>query len=313
MTILEDDPPVRTPRAAARRGLMLPKLLPAVAFFALSGCASFPRQENPAMKLRDKYAEARGPGCALNPYINNILALGLLEKGEGVPEAREYILWYLGRLNYPDKHGVTGSIYDQCIGEDGRESAEGNYDSVDSYAATFLLLLDKYVSAAGDTGLVTANWEKIKDVAFTIVYLQDKDGLVRALPDGDGKYLMDNCECYGGLLAFGRLSEAAGYGRDPYYEAAAEGIKAGIMANFYEPESGRFSWGMAGGVKSRYASGVFYPDALAQVFPALYGVSEDTAPLRGVMAEYGGRLGSLPLEQRLIIEMALKRAGEEFP
>jgi len=281
------------------------KLLP-LALLLLSGCLA--RTSHPALALWRHYEPAAG-AHAVNPYLNNIIGLGLLRKRAHIKETGEYIQWYFDHLNYPDKHGVTGSMYDYYIGPDGRETAGKGYDSVDSYAATFLILLEKYYSVSGDARLVRRNWKKIEDVAFIISYLQDKDGLVRALPGSDSKYLMDNCECYAGLLAYQRLAEALGYGRQPYYNTVAQAIKTGIMETLYDREGGFFYWGLAGGVKSGHDPAVLYPDALAQVFPALHGVTDDPGPLENFLAVHGTGARGLPPEQRLIVEMAAAKAA----
>ncbi len=279
-------------------------LLPLLFFFA---CAGAGPRGNPALELWRRYEPRAAAGYALNPYLNNILGIYLLGEKSGSAEIGRYIQWYCDRLNYPDKHGVTGSIYDYYIAGDGSETAGTTYDSVDSYAATFLLMAARYYAVTGDAALIRKNWAKIKDVAFTIAYLQDKDGLVRALPASDQKYLMDNCECYGGLLAYQDLSEKLGYGRDPYYETVAASIKRGITEVLYNAERGFFHWGISGGVKSPYSPGVLYPDALSQIFPALYGVNRDAGPLNKFLGTYKDKLGAFPLEQRLIVEMAKKK------
>ncbi|OGR51153.1 MAG: hypothetical protein A2049_08815 [Elusimicrobia bacterium GWA2_62_23] len=281
------------------------KLLP-LTLLLLAGCAG--REYNPALALWRHY-EPAAAAHAVNPYLNNVIGLGLLQKRSHVEETGAYIQWYIDHLNYPDKHGVTGSMYDYYIGPDGRETAGKGYDSVDSYAATFLILLEKYYSVSGDARLVRRNWGKIKDVAFIISYLQDKDGLVRALPGSDSKYLMDNCECYAGLLAYQRLAEALGYGRQPYYDTVAQAIKKGITEVLYDRAGGFYYWGLAGGVKSGHRPETLYPDALAQIFPALYGVTEDPKPLEDFLSRYGSGAG-LPPEQRLILRLAEAKAGK---
>ncbi|MCM2266346.1 MAG: hypothetical protein NDI60_01075, partial [Elusimicrobiales bacterium] len=146
-------------------------------------------------------------------------------------------------------------------------------------------------------------------VAFTIAYLQDKDGLVKALPSSGNKYLMDNCECYDGLRAYQELAAALGHGRDPYYETVAAAIKKGVLGILYDAERGFFHWGIAEGVKTPFNAQVLYPDALSQIFPFLHGVNSDTGALNGFLERYGA-LEKLPLEQRLTVEMARRKVTE---
>lgn len=283
-------------------------LLPLLFFPACGGSAA--RRDNPALKLWRHYEPAAAAGYALNPYLNNILAISLLCGRTHAGEIGAYIQWYLDRLNYPDKHGVTGSMYDYYISGEGKETPGKSYDSVDSYAATFLIMAERYYAVTGDAALIKKNWKRIKDVAYIISYLQDKDGLVRALPSSDNKYLMDNCECYGGLLAYQKLSEALGYGREAYYDTVAASIKSGIISNFRDAEGRFFYWGISGGVRSPYAPETLYPDALSQIFPVLYGITDDAGALNRFLLDYKGRIAAFPLEQKLIFEMArLKVSG----
>lgn len=282
-------------------------ILPLFLLVACSGSAV--RRGNPALELWRHYEPGKASGYATNPYLNNILSISLLDDNSHAGEIGAYIQWYCDRLNYPDKHGVTGSMYDYYISGDGRETAGRSYDSVDSYAATFLIMAERYYSVTGDAALLKKNWTKIKDVAFIISFLQDKDGLVKALPSSDNKYLMDNCECYGGLLAYQKLSETLGYGREPYYDTVAAAIKSGIMANLRDPGGKFFYWGISGGVRSAYNPEILYPDALSQLFPVLYGVSADGGVLDGFLKDYGGRTAGFPLEQRLIVEMTRQKVS----
>jgi hypothetical protein len=287
------------------------KTLTAVTLLLLAACAGrAPRAANPALELWRHYEPGAPAAYALNPYLNNILGIYLLQEGSHTREIAAYIQWYCDRLNYPDKHGVTGSIYDFYITREGVETAGRNYDSVDSYAATFLILLQRYYAATGDAALMNRNWAKIKDVAFTIAFLQDKDGLVRALPASGNKYLMDNCECYDGLRAYQELAAALGHGRDPYYETVAAAIKKGVLGILYDTEGGFFHWGMADGVKTPFNAQTLYPDALSQIFPFLHGVSSDAGALNGFLESYKSGLEKLPLEQRLTVEMARRKVKE---
>ena len=118
---------------------------------------------------------------------------------------------YLSQLNRPDRWGLSGTIYDYEVERHGFAAgseateivmiATRNYDSADSYAATFLTLVSEYYYKTQDSELVTANLDDINLVAQVIVSLQDKDGLVFVKPGSRTKYLMDNAENYRGLIA----------------------------------------------------------------------------------------------------------------
>jgi len=258
------------------------------------------------LALWNYYESAEIEGNNVNPYLLNVLAGSFADKGQKLKETGEYISWYFERMNYPDSCGLTGTMYDYHIDPGGAEKPSGAYDSADSYAATFLLLLEKYSAAAGDFSLIRKNWEKVQDCVYVIVALQDEDGLTRAVPNSDAKYLMDNCEAYAGILAYQRLCLSLGKERESYFDSAADAIKEGIRVKFFDAASGLYCWGISGGVKSGPGTDV-YPDRFAQIFPFLFGISSDSGPLKKLIANPGKKIVAFPLEQRIIIGEAAVR------
>ena len=275
------------------------------ALLLASGCGK-PADYRQVLSLWSSYEPAEKGGNNVNPYLLNILAGSLAGDGQRLREVREYIAWYFERMNYPDSSGLTGTVYDYHIDLNGAEKPSGKYDSADSYAATFIMLLEKYSAATGDYSLIKKNWEKVQDCVYVIIALQDEDGLTRAVPYSDAKYLMDNCEAYGGILSYQRLCAVLGKEREGYFDAAAAAIKDGIQENFYDPASGLYCWGISGGVKSGPGKDI-YPDRLAQIFPYLFGISDDPALLKKLVAVPGNKIVDFPLEQRIIIKDAVLR------
>jgi hypothetical protein len=167
------------------------------------------------------------------PYFVNLAAINLLPKD---PEkVKRYIEWYLMHLNYPDIYGLTGTIYDYYITKTS-ETPTYTYDSADSYGATFLFLVFLYTEKTGDYQLVRDNIRKLKDIAYVIAYLQDTDGLVKALPNLNVKYLVDNIENICGLRAFSLLLRRL---KDPdwyYYSTISQNIQSSVMRNLVQGE-----------------------------------------------------------------------------
>ena len=144
---------------------------------------------------------------SVNPYFSDIAALALLDNFEKYAEnVKAYMNWHFSHLNTSkdDYNGIDGTIYDYIVTlEDGvivNEASKGSYDSTDSYAATFLAVLEKYYEKTGDSDYIYSNSSDILRVIDAMFASFDR-GLTYAKPDYQVKYLMDNCEVYNGMLA----------------------------------------------------------------------------------------------------------------
>ncbi len=270
--------------------------------------------EHPGLKLMSYYAGQIVNPRTVNPYIVNVIAIYEITNNRHIEEIKNYILWYLDRLNYPDKDGLIGSIYDFEICDDGTEVSTNNYDSADGYAGTFLYLLNLYHQKTGDKSLVDSNWKKIKAVAYLIPALQTPDGLTKALPFGNdnARYLMDNCEAYAGMKAFNVLSARAGYGQDVFCLKVEKEIKSAIFATLYDKKARNFYWAVDDTAKHASKWSVFYPDALAQLFPIYLDVLSTNSQQRNNLwrefnKRYGSKMQKYPLEQRMIYEMTKRK------
>lgn len=278
-----------------------------VAVLALTGCC---RPMHPSHKVIDVFSPAYGYRHVV-PYEVNLYGIYILRHQLNWQHVERYILWYLDHLNYPDKHGLTGSMYDFYLDDHGRQTSTEGYDSVDSYAATFLMLLHEYYQRVGHRQLFIANRKKIEDVAYLLIFLKDHDGLTRALPDGDSKYLMDNCEVYAGLKAYVALCRALGWPRQLYSDAAKE-VRKGVWARLYDAPSGMFHWAVDSQTEHVSDWSRFYPDAFAQLFPIIYGLLDPASQTaQRIWAkfcrQYGSPEGLADSLQTVVISMARER------
>jgi len=262
---------------------------------------------HPAIEIMNFYADKPDDKTIIEPYIVSILALNEVANGRHLPEVKKFINWYFSKLNYPDIHGLTGTIYVYII-EDGRERSMSQYDSVDGYAGLFLHLLHQYVIKTGDVELLKNNWERVEDIAYLIPFLQDTDGLTVALPGSEIKYLMDNCEAYGGISAYLSLRRIAGKTESSYYSRVRHSVKQGILSNLYDHSSSTFSWAVEKNRRSHISWSRYYPDAYAQLLPIYYDVIKDKPSLRASLwhmfkQTYADVQPSFPVEQRIIYEL----------
>lgn len=246
------------------------------------------------------------------PYSFNLFSIDNIRKNRNIGIVKKYIEWYFQHLNYPDKYGITGSIYDYIIYPDGREENTYNFDSIDSYSATFLILLEEYYKKTKDEFLIEKNKEKIDDIAYTIVYLQDKDGLTFPCPDIKIKYLMDNCESYAGLKSYLNLSEKLSWKMNPIYIDSKEKIKKGVLEKFYDEKNKNFYWAISEEGKHKSNWSIFYPDAYAQLFPVFSSIIQENNNLKeelwkNFLKNHGEKLKNLSPEQKIIIRLTKEK------
>ncbi len=147
-------------------------------------------------------------------------------------------------------------------------------DSNDAYAATLLSLAARYDAVAGDGAWWPVHVAALKRIADAgIRSLQKPTGLTRtfrdrARPGADVAYLMDNCEVWSGLTAFAARLGTHGDSDAAIYMRAAGRVAAGLAGLFLPAEAAFLPSDADGGVGTS-----FYPDATAQVFAELHGVT----------------------------------------
>ncbi len=270
--------------------------------------------QHPVLRIVEPYESiVVGQPTVVLPYNANLRVLDAMRRSGEVEGVREYILWTLAHLNYPDHNEMTGTIYDFRIEADGSHTPLNTYDSVDSYSATFLMVVADYLALSGDRDLIARNWDKLADVAYTIAYLQESDGLTWARPDYHVKYLMDNCESYGGLNAFARLAQARGLTREAaYYERVARDIRNGIWNELYNPEARLFDWAVDPEFRQRSSWDTFYPDAYAQLMVIAYGLADQNLDLVAYLwtrfeKQYASNMQTAEVEQQITYRLAKRR------
>lgn len=210
------------------------------------------------------------------PYFANIAAKTMVDIDAS--RARAYISWYLENMNRPDRGGLSGTIYDFVM-KDGELVPTHKYDSADSYAATFLSLVAYYYHRTGDTEFITSNLTAIDLAAQVILELQDDDGLIRVMPGSRTKYLMDNSECYRGLLDWaGVLRDLGEEHQSGIYVDVARQVADGIRSTLYDPERGVYAWSLTWYGRRFPKEGKWYPDAVSQADLIYCGVVPPSSP-----------------------------------
>jgi hypothetical protein len=221
------------------------------------------------------------------PYFANFACLALLkdQNVQNLTMVRNYMYWYINKLNdsvNPINGGdeIPGSIYDY-YGD--TETTNGTYDSVDSYAATFLMLAREYANCSQENKkwlqqyvdkltLISSAMVKCIDTEYNTIpgYLStnDNDGLSIASHVYDAKYLMDNCEVNQGLKAAKWLKENQLISDD--FSLLLNKQTLAIESELWRGTS--YNWFDNGSTTAISKWEVFYPDAVSQLYPALFGI-----------------------------------------
>ncbi|MBI3194509.1 MAG: hypothetical protein HYZ34_08610 [Ignavibacteriae bacterium] len=209
----------------------------------------------------------------VSPYFSTLAAIGLLEDSARHEHARRYMDWYFRHLNRNDIYGLSGTIYDYEVTPAGEEIQTTLIDATDSYAAMFLVLLQQYVTSTNDTQYMLDHKLQIDTIINVMVATQQSDGLTWAKPDYHLKYVMDNAEVFMGFEAASWLAENVF--REPALadsfsnrkQHTLNGIRNLLwdsLSNSYKPYIDEAGFGPTANWL------IFYPDAVAQLFP-IYG------------------------------------------
>ena len=228
-------------------------------------------------------------GTKITPYFANIAALGLIKAGTpaSLSGAQKWMKWYLGHLNTSTTSVPANSVFDYTYDPGTRtETPTGDFDSVDSYASTTLnLAYAAYTS--GDPALqayVAENIVTYEAIANILNYggptgvrIQTgaDAGLTIAKPSYPIAYTMDNAEVYSGLAEFAQLESILGRSSEAtLYAAWATSTKDTIVSKLWNPTNQNWDWAYG----NESDTNVFYAQAIAQLWPTLYGVVAPNDP-----------------------------------
>lgn len=235
------------------------------------------------------------PHYKICPYFSNFAAYALLEDPTPTNLAlvKKWMKWVFNHLN------PNGSIYDYYVdrlsGGTDLPSVDAypsekipNFDSQDSYAATFLTLARKYVEVVpGDISWLKGYSKQLslmgKALYATIDYQthhvnhfspNNHDGLSVAKLHYQAKFTMDNSEVNEGLKDMVWLEKNIITDGDPsFYQNLLKNNNAGF-ANLWDPTVSAY-YVYEGDVTPRWKT--FYPDAECQLWPILCGVISPTS------------------------------------
>ena len=233
----------------------------------------------------------------ITPYFASIACRALLKKPtiENLAAVKKYLIWYMSKLNgttNPNTGGieVPGSVYDYFAPG---ETTNGKYDSVDSYAALFLILMKEFSELspanqewakgyATQLNLIGSAMEKCVDNAGnsipTTFSPDDNDGLSIDSYVHGAKYTMDNSEVNEGFKAMLWLQKnVLGGSQTAYFTTLLDGNTNAMESQLWRGTM--YNWndnGSTGATISKWTT--FYPDATCQLFPGLFNVINPLSP-----------------------------------
>jgi hypothetical protein len=212
----------------------------------------------------------------IEPYYANLAATGLTKIPAQLPQARQWMAWFVNHINTTDVWGLGGTVYDYSY-SGGVETPLNSADSVDSYNATFLTLARVLYDTGDPTSqqYVVSLKPTLERLAATIVAIQQSDGLTISQPGIKFAYLMDNAQVY---RAFSDLSyletNAFGNGANASTYAQDAQLVAGGISSLWNASTSTYAYAKSepNGVLNQSSWSNWYPDATAQLFPAVEGV-----------------------------------------
>jgi hypothetical protein len=205
-------------------------------------------------------------GYKIVPYFSNIAARALLENPtpETIAAVKKWIVWYMSHLN------ADGSIYDYYATNftgSATLTPTGDFDSVDSYAATFFTLIKKFCAASpSDKDWLTNNYStQLKAIGNALISVVDADGLTIAKPSYKIKYTMDNAEVNEGMTDMVWLSQnVITGGETSKWQALLTNNTKSFETGLWNTTNNRYFM-YSGGPVANWS--VFYADATCQLYP----------------------------------------------
>lgn len=223
------------------------------------------------------YGYRIAPGGRLNWYFANLglsAIVPYLSAAELDSHVRTYLDLYLSRLDR------NGTIQDVNFNDAGLQDITlVPSDSDNSYAATLLTLVTRYLQASNNWTWWTLRKAMLRNLAeANIAALQKTNGLCRVFqspqssPVGNLGYLMNNVEDYRGLRDYASVLVQRGETADGNrYNSIATAIAQGITIVLWD--SGRSGFRVSD-QDARADTSSFYPGATCQVFPQAFNLSE---------------------------------------
>lgn len=223
----------------------------------------------------------------VNPYFSSMAAYSLLLGDNSYSnEVYDYIDWLLSRLNtsLEDPHRVDGTLSNIFITlENGNLIEEKHgYDSVDSYTSLFIILLDYAYETNPKHEFFLNNRASIIRLFNALLSTKTENGLSSVSAGNKVQYTMDNVEVnYALKKGINLLNRMLEHSNNPELEAILIKLEEWVVLNtqaieniLWNPSLQKYlvATDIDGNEIEFKSWNNFYPDAMAQLFPLVFGV-----------------------------------------
>lgn len=199
------------------------------------------------------------------PYFASFAALGLVaayRKTHNVhylSAAKQWADWYAAHLN------LDGTVYDYT-GAPGAWQPTGDYDSTDSYAATYLELLLAIQEASPDDAWLRRHADAVRQAVAAVRLTLQPVGLTLAKPAWPVMYTMDNTETARGLHAASALAHRLGLSElAKETTAMAARMEEAITHDLWDPQRNAYRIGIQPDGGKMEGLEKWYPDLMANL------------------------------------------------
>ncbi len=212
------------------------------------------------------------------PYFNNIAAIALLEvpSQRNISAVKRWMLWYMNHLN---KDGSICDYYVNSLDIGAIPISTGDFDSIDSYAATFITLTKKLGEVSPEDRIWIKQYgRQLESISRGLaLVIDDKDhlydgfakdnnnGLAVAKPKYKAKYTMDNSEVNQGMKDLIWLSKQVLPVLDSkFWKVTLKNNTNAIEKYLWDAKNERYFM-YEGGEMANWEK--FYADATCQLYP----------------------------------------------
>lgn len=228
------------------------------------------------------------------PYFSTITAMSLLQgnSNDYTNQVIKYVEWMLSRLNTKDEDyfNIDGTMSNFQIERINNKLVETTYkyDSVDSYNALFLALVDKVYSKTNDNEFLLRNESNIVRVINALLSTRNANGLSLVSVGNRTQYTMDNVEVNYGLKSSANLinklikissnTDKLTIIQNQIDTWLKENTQA-IQTYLWSSETSKFHVAIntTDQVVEFKGWDVFYPDAVAQLYPIVFDYIEPSS------------------------------------
>ncbi len=201
----------------------------------------------------------------ISPYCANLAGIGLmsayryLRDRRYLQAAEKWVRWY-------EDHIGSDGVIEDYKGQPGSWQSTGHYDSTDSYASTWLDLVQKIYQAGSGRRWLQARWNSVTKIAGAMELTRQSNGMTWATPKWPVMYAMDNIETSRGIEAAIRIGTELGHKDFAIKECAwRDQLNASFENILWNPTIKRYAVGVQSDGSIVPFKGEWYPSGMADI------------------------------------------------